>query len=411
MDSLWQIGIRAIQELETDRGILASGRNELFGCIFGRDSLISSMLLLEAYERTQDAYFITLVRKILINLAKLQGREVNVESGEEPGKMIHEFRPDNHGHLTQDLNHPWHVYPDGIMRNYDTVDATPLFLMTCARYCELAHDPEFFALLDANIRDALGWLLTYGDSNGDGLIDYRFHQDRNGGGLRVQSWMDSHESLFYENSDTIPPYPIAPVEVQAYAHAALICWSDRYEESDPSYARMLRMRADILKERFNELFVLQDESSFTLAYAIDGEGISLTATRSSMGHCIWASGILNEEYIPELVARLMQLDMFVPEAGIRTLSSDSPHYAANSYHNGSIWPHDTALISLGLRNAGYKKEADALRDALLNAYEYFQAPVELFVYDHQLKEYESERGQKACRCQAWSAAALIALLA
>src|SRR6266481_6407163 len=120
-EELWRIGVQAIQELETERGILASGRTDLFGCIFGRDSLITALFLLEVYERTQDAYFILLVRTILIHLAKLQGREVNIESGEEPGKMIHEFRPDNHGHLTFDANHPWYRYADGMLRNYDTV--------------------------------------------------------------------------------------------------------------------------------------------------------------------------------------------------------------------------------------------------------------------------------------------------
>ena len=88
-EELWDIGMDAIRTLEVDRGILASGREELYGCVFGRDSLITSLLLLRVYEKTKDAYLLALVRKVLVNLAKLQGRETNVESGEEPGKIIH----------------------------------------------------------------------------------------------------------------------------------------------------------------------------------------------------------------------------------------------------------------------------------------------------------------------------------
>jgi glycogen debranching enzyme len=420
-EELWKLGIRTIQELETDKGILASGRNELFGCIFGRDSLITSMLLLEVYEKTQDAYFLTLVRKILVNLAKLQGREVNIESGEEPGKMIHEFRPDNHAHLTSDLNHPWYLYPDGIMRNYDTVDATPLFLMACARYYQHAHDHEFISLLEANIRDALAWILSYGDGNGDCLIDYQFHPDRKSGGLRTQSWMDSGESVFFENTYEQPTYRIAPIEVQAYAYAALQSWGTYFAEKDPEFARSLRERAVDLKNCFNKRFVHDSEHGIQIAYAIDGAGKPLTATRSSFGHALWAcaidpetgvrDSIVSEEHIPAFVARLMEPDLFVPEAGIRTLSSDSSHYEPNSYHNGSIWPHDTGLIALGLKSMGYEPEFQRIRESLLKAYEHFQTPLELFVYDGELKDYVSDHGQKACQTQAWSAAALLALLA
>ncbi len=103
--------------------------------------------------------------------------------------------------------------------------------------------------------------------------------------------------------------------------------------------------------------------------------------------------------------------MFVPEAGIRTLSSDSSHFEANSYHNGSIWPHDTAMIAIGMRDAGFELEAGRVRDALLAAYSHFGVPVELFTYDEKLGDYESPSGQRACQTQAWSAAGLLAILA
>lgn len=415
-EELWDIGMNAIRTLEVDRGILASGREELYGCVFGRDSLITSLLLLRVYEKTQDAYFLALVRKVLVNLAKLQGRETNIESGEEPGKIIHEFRPDNHERLTKDLEHPWYLYPDGIMRNYDTVDATPLFLIVVERYYRLSNDEGILDLLKGNVSDALVWLLQSFEENRSGFVGYQVHPERTFGGLRVQSWMDSSESLFFEDRDEEPAYSIAAVEVQAYAYRALSVWHLLLEESEPGLAGLLLSRARDLRERFYEHFMLPNG---TPAFALDGQGRMLASPRSTMGHCLWMGardeGMYYSLFAPEdvgrVVARLMQPDLFVPEAGIRTLSETSSRFTANSYHNGSVWPHDNALIALGMRDAGFEKEAGDVRNAILNAYATFEVPLELFVYDGGLKQYKSESGQGACQMQAWSAAGLLAVLA
>jgi glycogen debranching enzyme len=415
-EGLWDIGMDAIRELETERGILASGREELYGCVFGRDSLITALLLLRVYEKVQDPYLIGLVRKILVNLAKLQGREKNIESGEEPGKIIHEFRPDGHEHLTQQEEHPWFLYPDGIMRNYDTVDATPLFLVAVEKYYRLSGDEEFLDLLKGNVSDALAWLLTTMDDHQDGLVAYQFHPERTSGGLRVQSWMDSRESVFFEERDEEPAYTIAPVEVQAYAYRALSVWHLLLAEDEPDLAALLLERARQLRERFYDHFMLPNG---TPAFAVDGQGRMLTSARSSMGHVLWAGarddGTYFSLFAPEDVGRvahrLMRPDMFVPGAGIRTLSSDSSRYEANSYHNGSIWPHDTAMIALGMRDAGFELEAGQVRDALLAAYDHLGVPAELFTYDKKLGDYEGATGQRACQTQAWSAAGLLAILA
>ncbi|MES2931395.1 MAG: amylo-alpha-1,6-glucosidase [Patescibacteria group bacterium] len=415
-EELWDIGMRAIRELEVDRGLLASGREELYGCVFGRDSLITSLLLLRVYEKTQDAYLLALVRKVLVNLAKLQGRETNIESGEEPGKIIHEFRPDNHERLTKDLEHPWYLYPDGVMRNYDSVDATPLFLITIERYYRLSNDEGILDLLKGNVSDALAWLLQSLEENQDGFVGYQVHPERTFGGLRVQSWMDSSGSLFFEDRDEEPAYSIAPVEVQAYAYRALSVWHLLLQEDEPDLAELLLSRARDLRERFYEHFMLPNG---TPAFALDGQSRMLPSVRSTMGHCLWMGardeGVYYSLFAPEdvgrVVTRLMQPDLFVPEAGIRTLSEKSSHFNANSYHNGSIWPHDTALIALGMRDAGFEKEASEVRDAILNAYAVFEVPLELFVHDGGLKDYKSGTGQGACQTQAWSAAGLLAILA
>lgn len=413
---MWDIGYRTIQELETDKGILASGKEEIFGCIFGRDSLITSLGLLQVYEKTGDAYLLRLVEKVLVNLMQLQGQEVNIESGEEPGKCIHEFRPADHEHLTKNLSEPWYIYPDNIMRNYDSVDATPLLLIAIHEYYKVSRDDAFLKKALPNVFAAIEWLVAHGDSNQDGFIDYRFHPDRKHGGLRTQSWMDSAESVFHANGDPVA-YPIAPVEAQAYAYVALRAWSDALKDMDAQLASDLGSRADALKKIFNERFVINDNGRFSLAFAIDGNGVQLAASRSSMGHCLWAvwkrddgtlDGILDDDLIPLLVERLMGLDMFEPRAGMRTLSSGSERFDPRSYHNGSIWPHDTAILIKGFENFGYLEEGERLRTALLSAYEHFQTPIELFVFDEgRYEEYCSLSGQKGCRKQAWSAAALL----
>lgn len=418
---LWDVGHMSIRELETERGILASGKEEIYGCLFGRDSLITSLTLLDVYERTHDAYYLALVRKVLTNLADLQGNDVNIESGEEPGKIIHEYRPDRHEHLTAQGAPPWHVYANGEMRNYDTADATPLFLMTAHAYVRVSGDTGFIEELLPSIRAAIDWMRCYGDSNNDGLFDYRFHPERLCGGLRTQSWMDSHDSVFFEETDEAPLYPIAPVEVQAYAYVAYRAWADFFLTRDTDLANELLARAENLKRTFNAAYPVQEKKGrMGLAFAIDGAGRQLVSPRSSMGHCLFAAwqgdngampeSVLDAEYVPHIARRLMAPDLYAAQAGIRTLSMRSRRYDANSYHNGSIWPHDTAIVAEGLEKFGFREEAKRMRRGLMRAYAHFNTPLELFVYDGAYREYCGENGQTACRTQAWSAASLLAAL-
>ncbi|MBX4197985.1 hypothetical protein KW782_01480 [Candidatus Parcubacteria bacterium] len=423
MDSsgtLWDLGFETIKELEVEQGILASGKEEIFGCIFGRDSLITSLKLLRVYENTKDPYFLALVKKILQNLVALQGTEVNIESGEEPGKCIHEFRPSNHEHLTRDLEIPWYLYPDNMMRNYDSVDSTPLFLITLYRYFQASADNAFMQETLPNVKLGLNWLVTYGDKNGDGFVDYGLNPERKFGGLATQSWMDSGESVFHEDGSAVA-FPIAPVEAQSYTFLALRLWSDYFKNSDNIHSDALKQRADKLKAHFNEVFVTANDQGVFLATGVDGNGKLLTSVRSSMGHCIWSSleksrdgvqeSIIKDEFIPKIIERLMAPDMFAPKAGIRTLSSLSVSYSPNSYHNGSIWPHDTSIIAEGFDLFGYHAEAKQVREALLYALTHFNSPIELFVYEEDYSEYCSPHGQKACLKQAWSAATLLKELA
>lgn len=416
-EKLWHIGLNTIKELETEEGILASGRDEIYGCIFGRDSLITSLKLLRAYSIYGDPYFLSLVKKVLSTLVSLQGTGVVIESGEEPGKTIHEYRPSNHEHLTKHSVSPWYVYDDSTMRNYDSVDATPLFLIAVHRYMEAVGSPEAITEFLPAVYSALDWIFVYGDSDHDGFIDYRFHPERSSGGLKTQSWMDSSESVFFEDGAEDPAYPIAPVEVQAYTYAALKLWAEYFMDSYSARARLIDDKAESLKREFNTRFIAQDVLGLFVAFALDGNGRQLATPRSSMAHCLWAgvsgsdgkrTGILADEYVKPLVERLMKNDLFVSQAGIRTLSSESKHFQANSYHNGSIWPHDTSMIAEGLDDFGFNKEAIKVRKAMQKAIGYFRTPIELFVYDKTYGEYLSPTGQTACRKQAWSAAGILA---
>ncbi len=417
-NNLWQLGIKSIKELETERGILASSRTEAYGCIFGRDSLITSLSLIRVYRKTADVYFLNLIKKILLNLAELQGKDVNIESGEEPGKCIHEFRPEGHEHLTGKGNPPWYLYPDKIMRNYDTADATPLFLMTLYSYYKASGDSTFIEALLPNIRLAINWLFAYGDTNNDGFIDYRLNPDRKYGGLKTQSWMDSTESVFFEKSTDLPQYPIAPVEVQAYTYVALLSWSEFFSIKDVKFSENLRKKAEDLKQKFNEKFVIHNnDGTISLASALDGTGRLLTSPRSSMAHCLYAAfkagdeteplSVLDSKDIEPLIERLFKRDLYVSRAGIRTLSSRSSQFDPFSYHNGSIWPHDTAIFAEGLENFGHDKEAAFVRNSLIKAYTHFKTPIELFAYAKgKYSEYGNGK-QHACRVQAWSAASLL----
>jgi glycogen debranching enzyme len=411
----YDLGNSTIRSLETETGILASARSEIFGCIFGRDSIITSLKLIKAYQSSREDYFLSLVKKTLLNLALLQGKEKNIESGEELGKIIHEYRTENFSHLTG-AQKPWYLYPDNIMRNYDSVDSTPLFLMACFEFYKVSGDEQFLEKILPHIRLAFDWILAQSGSNKHGFVDYRVHPDRTFGGLSVQSWMDSKESIFHEDGSEVE-YSVAPVEVQAYAYASMKMWAEIFKDIDPEYREVLLKKSSELKDFFNKKFVFASLSGeLSIASGIDGKDRPITSSRSSMGHILWAvfkdengvDSILDKNYIPLLVKRLLEPDLFEPSAGIRTLSTKSNEFKANSYHNGSIWPHDTSMIAEGFDNFGFSHEASQVRNALFSAWNYFKTPLELFVYeDGQYLEYKSLTGQMACREQAWSAASML----
>jgi len=422
-----------LQELSTEDGIIASGKEEVYGCLFGRDFAKTAIKILRVAQKPEiNNYFditplLLAVRRGLIALTSLQGKETNIQSGEEPGKGIHEYRPTNYERLLTFDTKPWYVYPDRRLRNYDSLDSTPLLLIAIYRYWQVTGDNEFLLPVLPNVEAGLNWIITYGDRDKDQLLEYELAKERTYGGLVVQSWTDSVESML-DSTGKFPLYPIAPVEVQGYGWLALKLWSDFYFDESlnvsrtESFAYKLSHQAKAMKKRFNETFIMQDEGLHYAPQALDGAKnqiktitgnplLLLWATYSKNGH---TEAILADEYIPDFVRRGFLTDLFEPDAGIRTMSTKSPTFVSsqNNYHNGSFWPILNGMIHEGLLHWQFEEEANRLKEATLQPIIHFGSPIELYVKDELAKYllYKNPNGQESCRNQAWSAAAALDLL-
>lgn len=271
-----------------------------------------------------------------------------------------------------------------------------------------------------SVESGLNWIISYGDIDKDSLIEYDFPTSRKFGGLLVQSWTDSKESLL-DKEGNMPKYPIAPVEAQAYAWLALKLWGDYYQFQHPKFARKLLSQAKKLKVEFNKKFILKDQNLYFAAQALDGDKKQIKTITANPLLALWASyeksgkmeSIVEEDYIDDFVKRAFLDDLFVADAGIRTMSSDSPTFnpRADSYHNGSFWPMLNGLIIQGLENFNLLEQASLLKKAALIPIEHFGTPIELYIKNGE-SFFEYTRGnQVSCKTQAWSAAALLYLTA
>lgn len=420
--------------LATEDGINASGKDDVYGCIFGRDSAITISKILNALSHPQitnnvdTEQLLSISQRGLLKLCELQGSTTNIESGEEPGKFIHEYRTEKYERLLT-LDKPWYIYPDKILRNYDSIDSTPLALNAIYQYWKLTGDGGFLLKTLPAVERGLNWIISYGDKDKDHLLEYEMSTQRQHGGLVVQSWTDSIESVMQEDNK-MPMYPIAPVEVQGYTWLALNQWAQYYEENASEYgntmqfAQKLRSQAQKMKEMFNALFWYEDptaSNSYFLAQALDGEKNQLRTVTGNPLLLLWASyehegkmeSIVDTERIPSIIQRSFMEDMFDEHGGVRTMSTRSRFYRSgqNSYHNGSFWPKLNGMAHEGLIKWGYYEEAARLKAATIYAMNYFGSPIELYIKmeDGTLVEYLNELGQASCKEQAWSAATLLDL--
>jgi glycogen debranching enzyme len=354
---------------------------------FGRDALITAN---EALLLNPD-----LARDALRVLAALQAKEDDPWRDAEPGKVMHELRV---GELARTGIVPHTPY-------YGTVDATPLFLMCAADYHAWTGDLETLRALRPALDRALAWIDVYGDRDGDGFIEY---ERRSPAGLLNQGWKDSHDSIVHADG-SLAEGPIALVEVQGYVYRAKLAVAEVYAAlGDTDTELRLRGEARQLREAFNEAFWNPEEGTFALA--LDGSKRQVASVTSNPGHCLYC-GIVEPERAAAVAERLMADDMFCGW-GVRTLSSECPAFNPMSYHNGSVWPHDNAILAAGLKRYGHDEAVRRIADAMFavaTSARDFRLP-ELYCGFDRAERAAVVAYPVACIPQAWAAAAPFLLL-
>ena len=352
-----------------------------YDTLFGRDTAIVGLQTLSLKP--------SIARNCLIALSRWQGQKLDAWRDEEPGKILHELRV---GEMTRSGALPFSPY-------FGSIDSTPLFLLLAGEYFQWTNDVALLAQLEHNLRAGLRWLKDYGDTNGDGLIDY---EKRSSKGLVNQGWKDSWDALMHADGSPLAP-PITLVEVQAYVYDALDKLAPVFVAlGDTETAEDLLQQADVLRERVNRQMWSSDG---IYALALDGQGSQAASIASNAGQALWG-GVATASQAVQVVRRLMEPDMF-SGWGIRTLSADSPCFNPQGYHVGAVWPHDNSIIAMGFKRYGFESELNRLVTALFDAakaFPYYRLP-ELFGGMARSGHHSPVPYPVACRPQAWAAGA------
>ncbi len=354
---------------------------------FGRDGLITAMQLLW--------FDPTAARGVLGRLARFQANGNDAASDAQPGKILHEMRS---GEMAALGEVPFGLY-------YGSVDSTPLFVLLAGLYVQRTGDEDFLRQIWPHIERALDWIDGPGDPDGDGFIEYARATEQ---GLQNQGWKDSHDAIFHANGD-LADGPIALVEVQGYVYAARIAAADCARRlGDYVRAEALLRQAEDLRHKFEDAFWCSDIGTYALA--LDGRKKPCRVRTSNAAHAMF-TGIMSAER-----ARLVAADIVRPSFnsgwGIRTVATNEARYNPMSYHNGSIWPHDNAIIAAGLARYGLTGGLEPIFNGLMQAAAYMDQRrlPELFCGFPRRRSRGPTLYPVACSPQAWASGAVFQLL-
>jgi len=377
--------LRIVDPEFPDRWVIAAGA-PWFMTLFGRDSLITSMMTLDLDP--------SLAAGTLLTLARMQGERMDDLTEEEPGKILHEMR---RGLATVADTRTGSIY-------YGSIDSTPLFVVTFGELYRWGAPADVVAGLLPHVDRALAWIEEYGDRDGDGFVEYKRATAR---GLVNQGWKDSFDGVSFADG-TLAEAPIALCEVQGYVYSAYVARAQIAERfGDASVARDYALRAAHLKEAFNERFWLEEEGYY--AMGLDGDKRPIDSLTSNIGHCLW-SGIVDEDKAKRVVERLCGPEMFTGW-GIRTLASSMSRYNPVSYHNGSVWPHDSSICAAGLARYGFVEEAHSVTAGIFRAAEAFGGRLPELFCGFDRHEFAIPIPYPAsCAPQAWASASPFWLL-